>query len=179
MPTVARVFRRRTYSLELGDTAVLRSNLLNSARLEFQLASPITEFDPVVYGTQFVVSIPVLNNSKFTTGTSQSALLTNRQYEMADTLTATLGRHQINVGGDAIIAHTGGNSKEFGGPSYLGAFTYNNCTGPGGTPTTVQIEEYCEGDWIRQHRQCSQLYAELWQRGVYGERRDLGSFCAG
>jgi hypothetical protein len=145
LPTVARVFHRRTYSVELGDTAVLRPNLLNSARLQFQLASPITEFDPVVYGTQFIVTIPALNNSKFVTGTSQSALLMNRQYETGDTLTATLGRHQINMGGDAIIAHTGGNSKEFGGPSYQGAFTYNNCAGPGGTPTTAQIEAYCEG----------------------------------
>jgi hypothetical protein len=145
LPTVARVFHRRTYSGELGDTAVLRPNLLNSARLQFQLASPITEFDPVVFGTQFIVTIPALNNSKFTSGTSQSALLMNRQYQMSDTLTATLGRHQINFGGNAIIAHTGGNSKEFGGPSYLGAFTYQNCTGPGGTPTTAQIEAYCEG----------------------------------
>ena len=145
LATVARIFHRRTYSGEFGDTAVLRPNLLNSARVQFQLASPITEFDPVVYGTQFIVTIPALNNSKFTTGTSQSALLMNRQYEMRDTLTATLGRNQINFGGSAIIAHTGGNSKEFGGPSYLGAFTYNNCTGPGGTATTAQIEAYCEG----------------------------------
>ena len=145
LATVARVFHRRTYSAEFGDTAVLRPNLLNSARLQFQLASPITEFDPVVYGTQFIVTIPSLNNSKFTSGTSQSALLMNRQYEMRDTLTATIGRNQINFGASAIIAHTGGNSKEFGGPSYLGAFTYNNCTGPGGSPTTAQIEAYCEG----------------------------------
>jgi hypothetical protein len=27
-----------------------------------------------------------------------------------------------------IVAHTGGNSKEFGGPSYLGVFAYNTCT---------------------------------------------------
>jgi hypothetical protein len=145
LATVARVFHRRTYSMEFGDTAVLRPNLLNSARAQFQLASPITEFDPVVYGTQFIVTIPSLNNSKFTTGTSQSALLLNRQYEMRDTLTLSLGRQQINFGGSAIIAHTGGNSKEFGGPSYLGAFTFNNCAGPGGTATTAQIEAYCEG----------------------------------
>jgi hypothetical protein len=145
LPTVARIFHRRTYSNEFGDTAVLRPNLINNARLQFQLASPITEFDPVVYGTQYVVTIPALANSKFTTGTSQSALLMNRQYQISDTVTATIGRQQINVGGDAIIAHTGGNSKEFGGPSYLGVFTYNNCNGPGGTATTAQIEAYCEG----------------------------------
>jgi len=143
LPTVARIFHRRTYSMDFGDTAVLRPDLLNNVRVQFQLASPITEFDPVVYGTQFAV--PITGLATFTTGTSQSALLMNRQYQMSDTLSATVGRHQINFGADAIIAHTGGNSKEFGGPSYLGVFTYNTCAGPGGTPTTVQIEVYCEG----------------------------------
>jgi len=57
LPTVDRIFRRRTYSLELGETATLSSTLLNSVRAQFQLASPITQFDPVVFGTQFVVPI--------------------------------------------------------------------------------------------------------------------------
>ena len=38
LPTVARIFHRRTYSNELGDTAVLQPNLLNNARL--QINSP-------------------------------------------------------------------------------------------------------------------------------------------
>jgi hypothetical protein len=146
LPTVARTFHRRTYTGELGDTFVLSPHLLNSARAQLQLASPITEFDPVVYGTQFVTTITGLPT--FTTGTSQNALLMNRQYEGSDMLTATFGRHQLNVGGDVVFVHTGGNSKEFGGPIYLGKFTYNNCPGPGGAPTPAQIEAYCETTWI-------------------------------
>ena len=34
----------------------------------------------------------------------------------------------MRFGGDVILAHTGGNSKEFGGPIYLGQFVYNTCT---------------------------------------------------
>ena len=34
----------------------------------------------------------------------------------------------MKIGGDVIAAHTGGNSKEFGGPIYLGQFVYNTCT---------------------------------------------------
>ena len=124
LPNVARTFRRKTYSLELGDTAVLSPIMVNSARLQFQLASPITEFDPVIDGTQFVVPI---GTGTFTSGTSQSALLMNRQYEVTDTLALSRGRHQIKFGGNAIYAHNGGNSKEFGGPIYLGKFTYNPC----------------------------------------------------
>jgi hypothetical protein len=126
LASVARTFRRKTYTIEVGDTAVLSPTMVNSARVQFQLASPITEFDPVVNGTQFVV--PISSGGTFTSGTSQSALLLNRQYEFSDTLSASWGKHQIKFGGSAIYAHNGGNSKEFGGPIYLGKFTYNTCT---------------------------------------------------
>lgn len=126
LPTVDRVFRRRTYSEELGETAVLSANLINIARVQFQLASPITEFDPVINGTQY--QVPISAGGTFTTGTSQSALLMNRQYQVNDTLSAVWGHHQVKFGGDMIFAHTGGNSKEFGGPIYLGQFIYNTCT---------------------------------------------------
>lgn len=125
LPTVARTFHRRTYSGELGETAMLSPRLVNNLRLQFQLASPITEFDPVVYGTQFVV--PISSGGTFTSGTSQNALLMNRQYELSETLSYARGRHQIDVGGSVIDAHNGGNSKEFGGPIFLGRFTYNTC----------------------------------------------------
>jgi len=126
LPTVARTFRRRTYSNDAGETAILSPTLVNSLRLQFQLASPITEFDPVIYGTQY--SVPISTGGTFTSGTSQNALLLNRQYQAADTLAASWGRHQVKFGEDMIFSHTGGNSKEFGGPSYLGVFTYNTCT---------------------------------------------------
>jgi hypothetical protein len=126
LPTVDRIFKRRTYSEELGETAVVSPTLVNSARLQFQLASPITAFDPVIDGTEF--SVPISTGGTFTSGTSQSAWLANRQYQGIDTLSATRGRHQIRFGVDAIVAHTGGDSKEFGGPIYLGEFVYNTCT---------------------------------------------------
>jgi hypothetical protein len=128
LPTVDRIFRRRTYSVEAGETAELTSSLLNSARAQFQLASPITQFDPLVYGTQFVV--PVSTGGTFTTGTSQSALLLNRQYEFTDTVSSSWRRHQLKFGVEVIHAHNGGDSKEYGGPIFLGQFQYNTCTQP-------------------------------------------------
>jgi hypothetical protein len=128
LPSVGRVFRRRTYTLEGGDTAELSPTLLNTSRAQFQLASPITQFDPLVYGTQFVV--PISAGGTFTSGTSQSALLLNRQYELADTLSKSSGHHQFKIGADVLHAHNGGNSKEFGGPIFLGQFRYNTCTQP-------------------------------------------------
>jgi len=126
LPTVDRRFRRNTYTIELGDTAVITPSWLNDAHAQFQLASPITQFDPVIFGTQFVV--PISTGGTFTTGTSQSALLLNRQYEFNDTVSTTRGRHTLKFGAQLIHAHNGGNSKEFGGPITLGQFKYNTCT---------------------------------------------------
>jgi hypothetical protein len=128
LPTVDRIFRRRTYSTEIGETAVLSPTLLNTARAQFQLASPITQFDPAVFGTQFVV--PIAGVGTFTSGTSQSALLLNRQYGFNDTLAAGLGKHQVKFGADLVHAHNGGNSKEFGGPIFLGQLNYKTCSAP-------------------------------------------------
>src|SRR5215469_951539 len=125
LPTVARTFKRSTYSAALGDTAAITPALVNNARLQFQLASPITEFDPVIFGTQF--QVPIAGFGTFTTGTSQSALLMNRQYEASDTIATVHGRHDLRFGGGMIHAHSGGDSKEFGGPITLGQFTYRSC----------------------------------------------------
>ena len=137
LPSVDRVFYRRTYSNELGETAVLSPTLLNAVRVQFQLASPITQFVPAIYSTQYVV--PITSGGTFTSGTSQSALLMNRQYQANDTLSASWGKHQIKFGADMIVAHTGGDSKEFGGPVYLGSFTYKSCGAQAG-----QTLAYCE-----------------------------------
>jgi Carboxypeptidase regulatory-like domain/TonB dependent receptor len=128
LPTVDRVFKRRTYSEELGETAVLGPKLLNNARLQFQLASPITQFSPVNYSTEY--SVPVSTGGTFASGTSQSALLLNHQYEVNDVVSAAQSHNLILFGGDLIRAHNGGNSKEFGGPIYLGEFVYDTCTMP-------------------------------------------------
>ncbi|MGH9615964.1 MAG: TonB-dependent receptor [Acidobacteriaceae bacterium] len=126
LPSVDRIFRKRTYSEQLGETAILSSSLVNNLRVQFQLASPITEFDPVIDGTQFVV--PISTGGTFTSGTSQSALLLNRQYEANDTLASALGRHQFSYGAEILRSHSGGDSKEYGGPIYDGQFVYSPCT---------------------------------------------------
>lgn len=131
LPSVDRIFKRRTYTSELGETDTITPNWVNNARAEFQLASPITQFSPVMYGTQF--SVPIQGAATFTTGTSQSALLLNHQFEINDTVSTAQGRHSLRFGGQVIHAHTGGNSKEFGGPLYWGSFAYDTCIQPAAT----------------------------------------------
>jgi hypothetical protein len=98
----------------------------NDARVQFQLASPITQFVPMIYGTEY--SVPISSGGTFTSGTSQAALLLNRQFEAVDTLAKTWSRNELRVGADLIHARNGGNSKEFGGPIYKGELIYNTCT---------------------------------------------------
>lgn len=133
LPTVARIFHKKTYTAELGDTMTLSEMMVNDARFQFQLASPITQFSPVVYGTQYVV--PISSGGTFTSGTSQSALLMNRQFEAVDTLTTTWGRNSLDLGFDVIHARSGGNSREYGGPIYDGQLVYKTCT---------ESASYCE-----------------------------------
>ncbi|HUN88358.1 MAG TPA: TonB-dependent receptor, partial [Terriglobales bacterium] len=128
LPSAGRSFSRRTYTAEIGETAVISPTLLNNARGEFDLASPITAFDPFIDSTQFQVPIATAGLSgTFTTGTSQSAKLQNHQFEVGDTLSWVRGKHTMKFGADLIHAHTGGNGKEFGGPIYLGQLVYNTC----------------------------------------------------
>jgi hypothetical protein len=126
LPTVDRIFHRRTYTAEAGDTLELSAWAVNEARAQFQLASPITQFSPLLDGTEFQVPIP--GEGTFTTGTSQAALLMNRQFEIVDNLAMTHSRNELRVGFDVIHARNGGNSKEYGGPIYDGEFQYNTCT---------------------------------------------------
>lgn len=126
LPSVDRIFRRRTYTTEIGENAILFPTMLNTIRAQFQLASPVTQFTPTVFGTQLVV--PISSGGTFTSGNSQSALLLNRQYGFSDVLSSEHSRHDLKVGLDLIHAHTGGDSKEFGGPIYLGQLRYNTCT---------------------------------------------------
>ncbi len=133
LPSEALTFRRRTYTTELGDTWLISSRLLNDLRAQFQLASPITEVDPAVFGTEFVV--PISTGGTFQSGTSQRSLLMNHQYSVDDVVTASFSRQQLNIGTSLIASHSGGNGKEFGGPIYDGEFQYKTCT---------QALTYCE-----------------------------------
>src|SRR5581483_7664872 len=125
LPSAGRSFARRTYTAAMGETAVFSPTLLNSVHAQFQIASPITAFDPFIYSTQF--QVPIAGVGTFTSGTSQSAKLQNHQFEIGDTVSWVHGAQTLRFGADIIHAHTGGDGKEFGGPIYLGQLVYKTC----------------------------------------------------
>nr|MDQ3283840.1 carboxypeptidase regulatory-like domain-containing protein [Acidobacteriota bacterium] len=116
LPSAGRTFRRETSSLQLTDTMLLTSTLFNEARIIGQWGSPITQFEPHEASTQFV------RPGVSTEGESRSARLTNRQYQLADTISWTIGAHSIRAGGDYLRSRSGGNGQEFGAPFVLGQF---------------------------------------------------------
>ncbi len=116
LPSTARVFRRRTYAAELAETATFGSSTMNEARFQFQLGSPITQFAPVA------PSLRIVRPGVANEGESRYASLLNRQYQAADTLSLTRGRHNLKFGMDVIHSLSGGYGQEFGGGFLLGQF---------------------------------------------------------
>ena len=168
LATVARVFHRRTYTGELGDTAILGAGLVNNPRLQFQLASPITEFDPVIYGTQFVV--PVSSGGTFTSGTSQSALLMNQQYEFSDTVAATWAGISSSPAPASSMRTMEATAKSSAAPSS----SENSPTTP-----ALRLPASARAGVSQQHRQRCQLSAELRQRQLHRRRPALGTLRTG
>jgi hypothetical protein len=145
LPTAARTFHRRTYAAQLSEIAALSPSMINEARIQMQVGSPITEFEPVNLSTQFVR--PGLS----TEGESRSTTLINHQYQLADTLSVTRGRQYIKIGGDAIFSTSGGTGQEFGGGFVLGQFTFrgnsanvNNPRVPTSALTLADVQRFTQ-----------------------------------
>ena len=119
LSSAGRKFERNTYSAQLSESAVISEKIVNEARFEFNLGSPITQFTPNDPSTQFVRPISV-------EGESRAAFLQNHQYQFADTLSMVFGKQSIKVGGDIEFSSSGGNGQEFGSGYVLGRFTFTN-----------------------------------------------------
>ncbi|MDQ2948573.1 MAG: carboxypeptidase regulatory-like domain-containing protein, partial [Acidobacteriota bacterium] len=79
LASAARIFRRRTYTAQLSESTVVSPTALNELRLQFQLGSPITQFEPVALTSQIV------RPGVSTEGESRAANLLNHQYQILDT----------------------------------------------------------------------------------------------
>lgn len=119
LPSAARTFERSTYAAQLSETAVFSKKMVNEARFEFLLGSPITRFTPANPSTQFIRPIS-------TEGESRAAFLQNHQYQFADTLSLLFGNQSIKLGGDVEFSSSGGNGQEFGSGFVLGQFRFTN-----------------------------------------------------
>ena len=142
LPSAARTFRRNTQALQVGETAVLGANAFNDARLVWEDGDPITQFDPASPSTQFV------RPGVSTEGESRSAKLTNRQTQLADTVSLARGKHLLKLGGDVLRSKSGGNGQEFGSPFVLGQFTFRTGISPAVSTsqlTLADVQRFTQG----------------------------------
>ncbi len=166
LPSTDRIFRRRTYAAQLSETAVLGPRADNELRLEFQLGSPITQFEPVTPSTQFVY--PGIGVA----GESRSADLMNHQYEAADTWTWTLRRHSLKAGTDVIFSSSGGFGKEFGGGFVLGQFTVlPGITTPPSELTLSDLASYTQSFGNASYRSRDTLWALFFEDDFQATQR--------
>ena len=130
LPSAARTFERDTSTYQLAMSSAMTPKMVNEARFAFLWASPITKFSPVTSSTQLQRTLS--NGTTSTEGDSRSALLTNRQFQFADSLTTIVGSHSLKVGGDILHSTSGGDGQEFGSGFVLGQFrlTSTNAQNP-------------------------------------------------
>jgi outer membrane receptor protein involved in Fe transport len=135
LPSAGREFVRKTWTYLLADSAVFSSSVFNDARGQYLDADPITKFTPIDPSTQFV------RPGVSTEGESRSALLTNEQWQVADTASFSLGSHLVKFGGDYIHSKSGGNGQEFGAPFVLGQFTFKPGISPSIPTSDLTIDD--------------------------------------
>ncbi|HKR64403.1 MAG TPA: TonB-dependent receptor [Thermoanaerobaculia bacterium] len=160
LPSAARTFHRSATSLQLSDTMIVNSSMFNEARFIVQRGSPITQFTPANPSTQFV------RPGVSTEGESRSAKLYNHQWQLADTITWTMGEHSLRAGGDYLHSRSGGNGQEFGSPFVLGQFTFKTgipATTPTANLTIADVARYTQGFGNVTYEVTDDLYAAFVQ----------------
>ncbi len=140
LPSAARTFRRRTYAAQLSETAAVSTSVMNQARFQFQVGSPITQFEPVSPSTQFV------RPGLATEGESRAATLINHQFDWSDALSITRAQHSLKFGADIIHSSSGGDGQEFGGPFVRGQFTLKpGVRTPSSALTINDVQSFTQG----------------------------------
>ncbi len=119
LPTAARTFERGTYGANLTEIASFSPKTVSELRLQLQVASPVTRFQPVISGPQ------IFATGYYSYGDSRSANLMNHQFEVANTVSHQAGAHTWKVGVDLVHSSSGGYGQEFGSGYVAGRFQVN------------------------------------------------------
>jgi len=131
-PSVARRYSRKSWTTQVNHTAILEADLLNEFRFAYLNADPVTKWEAATLSTIYtrgvgtcpVPTCPVPTSSiPFTTGQSRQSDLFSRQFQFADTLSWTTGKHYLRFGASIIHHQSGGTGNEPGALT-LGTFTF-------------------------------------------------------
>ncbi|HEX2453451.1 MAG TPA: TonB-dependent receptor [Vicinamibacterales bacterium] len=139
-PTVARFYERDSWTTQANHTTVISGNLLNEARFAYLHGDPVTFWKPQTLSTTYTRagSVP------FTIGESRSSDLFGHQWQLADTVSWSRGRHNLRFGGSLIHHTTGGTGSE-PGTAILGTFTFlSTTTAPFEQLTLADVQQYSQ-----------------------------------
>jgi hypothetical protein len=137
-PSVARKYSRRGWTLQVNHTAVISPRWLNEARFAYLHGDPVTLWEAQNLSTTYTRagSVP------FTIGQSRASNLWSHQFQFADTVSWSSGRHYLRLGGSVIHHESGGFGSE-PGTAILGTFTFKNTTtAPFGSLTLADVQNY-------------------------------------
>ena len=139
-PSVARRYSRRAWTAQLNHTTVFNSHLLNEARFSYLHGDPVTLWEAQVLSTTYTRSGSV----PFTIGQSRSSNIFSHQFQFSDTLSWSLGKHYLRLGG-SVVHHTSGGTGSEPGTATLGTFTFKSTTtAPFGQLTLADVQNYTQ-----------------------------------
>ena len=139
-PSVARRYARRSITGQANLTSVISANLLNEARFAYLNGDPVTLWEAKNPSTAYTRagSVP------FTIGQSRASDIFGHQAQFSDTLSWTLGKHYLRLGG-SIIRHNAGGTGSEPGTAVLGTFTFKNTTtAPFDQLTLADVQNYTQ-----------------------------------
>ena len=139
-PTVARRYTRESWTAQVNHTAVLGSNLLSEARASYLDGDPVTLWEAQELSTTYTRG----GTAPFTIGESRSSDLFSHQFQIADTMSWSHGRHTMRFGG-SVIRHSSGGFGSEPGTAILGTFTFlNSTTKPFDQLTLADVQQYTQ-----------------------------------
>ncbi len=139
-PSVARRYARRSWTLQANHTMVFNPHLLNEARFAYLHGDPVTLWEAQNLSTTYTRSGSV----PFTIGQSRSSDIFSHQVQFSDTLSWSVGKHYLRLGG-GVIHHTSGGTGSEPGTAILGTFTFKNTTtAPFGQLTLADVQNYTQ-----------------------------------
>jgi hypothetical protein len=122
-PSVARKYSRRAVTGQLNYTAVLSPTLFNDARVAYLYGDPVTLWEAQNLSTAYTRA----GNVPFTIGQSRASDIYSHQFQFADTLSWSWGKHTLRIGASAA-RHTSGGTGSEPGTAILGTFTFKSTT---------------------------------------------------
>jgi hypothetical protein len=137
-PTVARKYTRGAFGVNGTDTWVIGPNLLNEARLGFNNGAPVTLWEAQNLSTAYTRA----GTAPFTIGQSRVADMNSRQFQASDTLSWSIDKHYLRLGG-ALARHNSGGTGSEPGTAVLGTFTFlSTTTAPPDQLTLKDVQNY-------------------------------------